>query len=108
MTIANVFPAPTLVKDYSKPFNTCFSFIPHNKFESASINLSIKAPDQFPGQEDPLRRDRLPTPVILGFPKDSYGKEPTCNAGDLGSIPRLGISYKVQYSCQENSMERGA
>ena len=108
MTIANVFRAPTLVKDYSKPFNTCFSFIPHNKFESASINLSIKAPDQFPGQEDPLRRDRLPTPVILGFPKDSYGKEPTCNAGDLGSIPRLGISYKVQYSCQENSMERGA
>ena len=56
----------------------------------------------------PLRRDRPPTPVILGFPRDSEGKEPTCNAGDLGSIPGLGISYKVQYSCQENSMERGA
>ena len=56
----------------------------------------------------PLRRDRLPTPVILGFPRDSDGKEPTCNSGDLGSIPGLGISYKVQYSCPENSMERGA
>ena len=40
----------------------------------------------------PLRRDRPPTPVILGFPRDSEGKEPTCNAGDLGSIPGLGRS----------------
>ena len=26
----------------------------------------------------------------LVFPGDSDGKEATCNAGDLGSIPRLG------------------
>ena len=32
------------------------------------------------------RRDRLPTPVFLGFP----GKESACNVGDLGSIPGLG------------------
>ena len=31
------------------------------------------------------RRDRLPTPVHLGFPCGSAGKESTCNAGDLGS-----------------------
>ena len=31
------------------------------------------------------RRDRLPTPVLLGFPCSSAGKESTCNAGDLGS-----------------------
>ena len=31
------------------------------------------------------RRDRLPTPVFLGFPCGLAGKEPTCNAGDLGS-----------------------
>ena len=28
---------------------------------------------------------RLPTPVFLGFPCGSAGKESTCNAGDLGS-----------------------
>ena len=31
----------------------------------------------------------LPTPVFLGFPCDSVGKESACNAGDLGSIPGL-------------------
>ena len=38
----------------------------------------------------PWRRDRLPTPVFLGFPGNSVGKESTRNAGDLGSIPGLG------------------
>ena len=28
----------------------------------------------------------------MGFPGDSDGKEPTCSAGDLGSIPGLGRS----------------
>ena len=32
----------------------------------------------------PWRRDRLPTPVLLGFPGGSDGKEFTCNVGDLG------------------------
>ena len=40
----------------------------------------------------PWRRDRLPTPVFLGFPGGSDGKESACNAGDLGSIPGLGRS----------------
>ena len=35
------------------------------------------------------RRDRLPTPVFLGFPCGSAGKESACNVGDLGSIPGL-------------------
>ena len=54
------------------------------------------------------RRDRLHTPVFLGFPRGSAGKESACNAGDLGSIPGLGRSpgegkgYPLQYSCQEN------
>jgi len=38
------------------------------------------------------RRDRLPTPVFLGFPCGSVGKESTYNVGDLGSIPGLGRS----------------
>ena len=32
----------------------------------------------------PWRRDRLPTPVFLGFPCGSAGKESACNVGDLG------------------------
>ena len=60
-------------------------------------------PVQFLGQEDPLEKDRLPTPVSLGFPCDSAGKESTHNAGDLGLIPGLGRShgegngYPLQY-----------
>ena len=44
----------------------------------------------------------------LGFPGGSVGKESTCNAGDLGSIPGLGRSpggehsNPLQYSCLEN------
>ena len=34
----------------------------------------------------PWRRDRLPTPVFLGFPGGSAGKESACSVGDLGSI----------------------
>ena len=57
------------------------------------------------------RRDRLPTPVFLGFPWGSAGKESACSAGDLGSIPGLGRSpgegkgYPLQYSGLENSMD---
>ena len=36
------------------------------------------------------RKDKLPTPVFLGFPGGSAGKESACNAGELGSIPRVG------------------
>ena len=37
-------------------------------------------------------RDRLPTPVFLGFPGGSAGKESACNEGNLGLIPGLGRS----------------
>ena len=65
---------------------------------------------RFLGQEDSWRRDKLLTPVFLGFPGGSAGKEFTCNVGDLGSIPRLGRypgegkGYPLQYSGLENSM----
>ena len=32
----------------------------------------------------PWRRDRLPTPLFLGFPCGSAGKEPAHSVGDLG------------------------
>ena len=63
-----------------------------------------ETPVQFLGQEDPLDRDRLPTPVFLGFACGSTGKESACNAGDPSSIPGLerspgeGIGYPLQYS----------
>ena len=65
---------------------------------------------QFLGREVPLAKDRLPTPVFLGFPGGSVGKESACDEGDPGSIPGLGRSpgegkgYPLQYSGLENSM----
>ena len=46
-----------------------------------------------------------------GFPGGSDGKESTCNAGDLGSVPGSrgsageGNGYPLQYSCLENPMQ---
>ena len=76
-------------------------------------------PGSIPGvRKIPWRRERLPTPVFLGFHGSSDNKESACNAGDLGSIPGLGIlglgspgggfGNPIQYSCLENSMDRGA
>jgi len=59
------------------------------------------------------RKDRLPTPVFLGFPGGSDGQESACNVGDLGSITGLGRSpgegngYPLQYSFLRNPMDRG-
>ena len=50
----------------------------------------------------------------MRFPGDSVGKESACNVGELGSILRSGRSpgegngSPFQYSCLENSMDRGA
>ena len=49
-----------------------------------------------------------------GFPGVSYRKESACNAGHMGSFPVSerspgeGTDYSLQYSCLENSMDRGA
>ena len=51
---------------------------------------------------------------MVGFPGGSDGKESACSAGDLGLIlgsggsPEEGKGYPLQYSCLENSMDRGA
>jgi len=50
----------------------------------------------------------------IGLPCGSDGKESACNAGDLGSIPKLGRSpgggngNLSQYSCLEKPMDRRA
>ena len=50
---------------------------------------------------------------LLGFSSGSVGKESASNAGDLGSIPGQGRcpgegnGNPLQYSCLENSIDRG-
>ena len=52
--------------------------------------------------------------ILWGFPGGSDGKESACNAGVPGSIlglrrsPEEGNSNPLQYSCLENSKDRGA
>ena len=56
----------------------------------------------------------LLTQPALDFSSGSVVKNLPANAGDLGSITGLGRSlgegngYPLQYSCLENSMDRGA
>ena len=51
---------------------------------------------------------------MMGFPSVSNGKESSCSAGNLGSIPGSGRSpgegdgNPLQYSGLENPMDRGA
>ena len=90
------------------------------KVERVSLYSAGKEPTCSAGEETqfdswvgkiPWRRDRLRTPVFLGFTGSSAGKESACNAGDLGSILGLGRSlgegkdYLLQYSGLENSMD---
>ena len=57
------------------------------------------------------RRDRLPTPIFLGFPCGSAGIESACDARVLGLIPGLGRfsregkGYPLQYCGLENSAD---
>ena len=50
----------------------------------------------------------------MGFPGGSVVKNPTANAGDVGSVPGLGRSpgegrgNPLQYSCLGNPVDRGA
>ena len=50
----------------------------------------------------------------MGFPGASDGKKSACSAGDPGLIPGSGRSLgecngnPLQYSCLENSKDRGA
>ena len=48
---------------------------------------------------------------ILGFPGGSAGKESVCNVDSipgLGRFPGEENGYPLQYSCLENSIDRGA
>ena len=80
------------------------------------ISFHISCPEQMQkragGPEDNLLINTLN--CNQSFPGGSGGKEPACNAGDLGSIPGSGGSpgeghlNSLQYSCLQNSIDRGA
>ena len=83
-----------------------------NRLSWWRIHLQHRRPQfNFSVGKSHWRRDRLPTPVFLGFPWDSAGKEFACNEGDLDLIPGFGRSpgkgkgYPLQYSGLENSMD---
>ena len=68
-------------------------------------------------QPEKFKKGVFLTRAKEGFPIGSEGKKSACSAGgttDLGSVLGLGRSpgevngYPLQYSCLENSMDRGA
>ena len=69
----------------------CFSFeysVSFMGFYETQLVKNLPAfagvPGSIPVSGRSAGRDRLPTPVFLGFPGVSAGKESTCNVGDLG------------------------
>ena len=80
-----------------------------------------KEPSKYCGKEESctqvtrtgVRRNCRRTSLAGGIPGSSDGKESACNAEDPGSVPNPGRSsgegngYSLQYSCLDNSMDRG-
>ena len=62
------------------------------------------------GLEDPWWRDRLPTPVFLGFSGGSDSQESTCNVGDLGleDLLEKGVATYSSILAWRIPMDRGA
>ena len=80
-----------------------FFFFFHLSFGHAACRILVPQP----------RIEPRPS-AVRGFPGGSNGKESAFNAGDLSSIPGSGRfpgegkGCPLQYSCLENSMDRGA
>ena len=93
------------------PAPNCMSFDPDSSVGKDSSCKCRRPQFDFWVGKIRWRRDRLPTPVFLGFPCGLAGKESACNAGALGSIPGLGKSpgegrgYPLQDPGLENSMD---
>ena len=77
----------------------------------AQLVKNVGDPSLIPGSGWSAEGIGYSTPVFLGFPCGSAGKEFSCNMGDLSSVPGLGRSsgegkdYPLQYSGLENSMD---
>ena len=73
--------------------------------------LPFPSPEDLP---DPRIEPAFPSWQLSSLPLSPDSKESACSAGDPGSIPESGRSpgkgnsYPLQYSCLENSTDRGA
>ena len=69
----------------------CPSFL-----RASLIAQLVKNPPAMQETPVPFLSREDPTPVFLGFPCGSAGKESACHVGDLGSIPGEGNSCPLQ------------
>ena len=120
---SNEYPGPTSFRmdwlDLLAVQGTLKSLLQHHSskasilLHSAFFIVQLSHPYMTTGKTIALTR-RTKAEIILygpGFPCGSAGKKSTCNAGDLGSTPRLGRCpwrgkvYPLQYSGLENFMD---
>ena len=88
------------------------------KSVSSEVSMDNGSMDAAPGLLTDLRVARVrvgtSSDPTSGFPIGLVGKESACTAGDLGSVPGSGRSpgegngNRLQDSCLENPMDRGA
>ena len=91
-------------------------FINWGKFSAITISVTLVLISGIPFDPFLVSISAYITHLLsrVGFPDSSDSKESACNAGDPGSIPGSGISpgegngNPLQYSCLEDSMDRGA
>ena len=94
--------APQVAEDWQVGFRKCLWTFPCDGCREGYV-AGIIDPWQLPRGS-----------ASMGFPSGSEVKVSACNAGDLGSVPRLGRSpgegngNPLQSSCLENPMDRGA
>ena len=62
----------------------------HGGSAGKESSCNQETPVQFLGWQYPLRKDKLPIPLLLGFPCGSDSKESACNVGNLSLIPGFG------------------
>ena len=109
------------------PRKTCIEllFLQCPEASTTSTDIIMRTQNTSPGDINQSQRSqpcleeglaclsKIQSIVFMGFPGGSDGKEPAGNAGDLGLIPEWGRShreekgYPLQYSCLENSTDRG-
>ena len=103
----------TLVVGYLLSATAPHGVVPYNLFRFSLTNSYQLSTDTFTSSTI-CSVGNLSTKKNMGFPGGSDGKESAYNAGDPGSNSGLGRSpeeengYPLQYSCLENSMDRGA
>ena len=75
-----------------------------------NLPATQKTPVQFLDRKFPWRRDRLPTPIFLGFPGGLDGKESAYSVGDLGWKDPLeaGMATHSSILASRIHMDRGA